>query len=294
MTTPTNDTYRQRILRVQHFIREHLDEELPLDRLARVAHFSPYHFHRIFKGLVGEGVHEYVRRVRLESAARALRRTCRSIIQIAFEAGYAAHEAFTRAFRQQFGVSPTRYRNGEELPPGKQKESDVMAAATKSRDVRIEQVPPRRVAYLRHLGPYAEVGPTYGRLLDWARRRGLMGPEAQLLSISYDDPEVTPPEKIRCDCCIAVDEQIRPEGDVGLQTVEGGEYAVIRHCGPSTEVHDTMRWLFGVWLPASGREPRNAPLYSICNDPPGTPPDRFCIDIYVPLEPVHATDPAGV
>jgi AraC family transcriptional regulator len=294
MTTPTQLTYRQRILRVQQFIREHLDEELPLDRLARVAHFSPYHFHRIFKGLVGEGVHEYVRRLRLESAARALRLTCRSIIRIAFEAGYAAHEAFTRAFRQQFGVSPTRYRNGEEPPPGKQKESEVMTAATKSRDVRIEQVPARRVAYLRHLGPYAEVGPTYRRLLDWAKRRGLMGPEAQLLSISYDDPEVTPPEKIRCDCCITVGEQVGPEGDVGVQTVEGGEYAVLRHCGPSSEVHDTMRWLFGVWLPASGREPRNAPLYSICNDPPDTPPDRFCIDIYVPLEPVRAADRAGV
>src|SRR5262245_7122707 len=105
MTTPTEQTYRQRILKVQLFIQEHLDEELSLERLARVAHFSPYHFHRIFRGLVGEGVTEHVRRLRLESAAVALKTTERSIIQVALDAGYGTHEAFTRAFRQQFGVS---------------------------------------------------------------------------------------------------------------------------------------------------------------------------------------------
>src|SRR6516162_6475678 len=99
---PSEQTYRERILKVQLFIQRHLDEELPLDRLARVAHFSPYHFHRIFKGLVGEGVSEYVRRLRLESAAIALKTSRRGVTRIAFEAGYGTHEAFTRAFHQMF------------------------------------------------------------------------------------------------------------------------------------------------------------------------------------------------
>ncbi|HEY1859983.1 MAG TPA: AraC family transcriptional regulator, partial [Gemmataceae bacterium] len=69
MTPATNRTYRHRILKIELYIQEHLDEDLALDQLARLAHFSPFHFHRIFKGLVGEGVIEYVRRLRLESAA---------------------------------------------------------------------------------------------------------------------------------------------------------------------------------------------------------------------------------
>src|SRR5262249_25834145 len=64
---PTHDTYRQRILKVQLHIQEHLDEDLSLERLARIAHFSPFHFHRIFSALAGESVHEYVRRLRLEA-----------------------------------------------------------------------------------------------------------------------------------------------------------------------------------------------------------------------------------
>jgi AraC-like DNA-binding protein len=113
MTTATEQTYRQRILRVQLFIQEHLDEELSLERLARVAHFSPYHFHRIFRALVGEGVNEHVRRLRLESAAVDLKNTGRTVLEIALDAGYGTHEAFTRAFRQMFGVSPSQYRAGQ-------------------------------------------------------------------------------------------------------------------------------------------------------------------------------------
>jgi AraC family transcriptional regulator len=283
--TPTDRTYRQRILAVQRFIQEHLDDELSLERLARVAHFSPYHFHRIFKGLVGEGVYEYVRRLRLESAAHALKTTERSVIQIALGAGYGTHEAFTRAFRQQFGVSPTQFRSGQQaLSPEKEVETMVVLAKTPA--VSVEQVPARRVAFLRHTGPYKEVGPTFDRLLSWARQRGLMRPDTLVISISYDDPEVTPPEKVRCDACVTVEEAVGPDGDVGIQTIEGGEYAVVHHRGPHAELHDVMRWVFGVWLPASGREPRHAPLYSICNDnPETTPPEQFRIDIYVPLEP---------
>src|SRR6266700_2976443 len=114
--SPTHDTYRQRILTVQLFIQGHLDEDLSLDRLARVAHFSPFHFHRIFRALGGEAVSEYVRRLRLEAAAFVLSSTDRPVTVVAFDAGYGTHEAFTRAFRQMFGVSPSQYRAGRRGP----------------------------------------------------------------------------------------------------------------------------------------------------------------------------------
>src|SRR5262245_28331800 len=150
--TPTNLTYRQRVLTVQLYIQEHLDEELPLDRLARVAHFSPFHFHRLFRALVGETVTEYVRRLRLESAAVALKNSDRTVLQVALDAGYGTHEAFTRAFRQMFGVAPTEFRAGQN-PLYIHKEPDAMTTAAPAHEVRIEEVPPRRVAFIRHVGP---------------------------------------------------------------------------------------------------------------------------------------------
>lgn len=282
--TPTDLTYRQRILQVQLHIQEHLDEELPLDRLARVAHFSPYHFHRLFRALVGETVSEYVRRLRLESAAVALKNTDKTVLEIALDAGYGTHEAFTRAFHQMFDVSPTQYRAGEQLR-FKPKESEPMPSAT-AQEVRIEDLGPRHVAFIRHVGPYMEVGPTFNRLMPWAGRKGLLGPGTTVLGVCHDDPEVTPADKIRYDCCVTVPEHVKPEGEVGVQTLAGGPYAILRHIGPYERLGESYRWLYGNWLPSSGRELRNAPVYEVYhNAPQQTPPEKLITDIHLPLEP---------
>src|SRR5262245_18660641 len=165
---PTQDTYRQRILKVQLFIQEHLDEDLALERLARVAHFSPFHFHRIFTALVGESVHEYVRRLRLERGASHLRKPHRDIPPIALDAGYQAHEAFTRAFKQMFGVSPSRFRSERrEIPQIRSLKEDDMTTTEKTREVQIRNLSPFRVAFIRKTGPYNDVGPTFERLFGW-------------------------------------------------------------------------------------------------------------------------------
>ncbi len=286
MTLSTQQTYRQRILRVQLFIQEHLAEELSLARLARVACFSSYHFHRIFKGSVGEAVNEYVRRLRLESAAVALKTTRGSILEIALDAGYGTHEAFTRAFRQMFGVSPSEFRAGHNPSSLIHKETSTMTPMTPASPVRIETVLPRRVAFIRQVGPFALAEATFGRLLAWASGCGLLHPGTLVLGICPDDPAVTPADKLRLDCCLAVDESVRPEGEIGVQTVAGGEHAVVTHRGPYSRLGDTYHWIYSVWLPTSGREPANTPPFEVYRNSPGeTPPDDLLTDVYVPLEP---------
>jgi AraC family transcriptional regulator len=281
--TPDEPNYRQRILQVQLFIQGNLDGDLSLERLARVAHFSPYHFHRIFRGLVGEGVYEYVRRLRLESAAMALKTTGRDVLQIALDAGYGAHEAFTRAFRQMFGVSPSQYRAGNQPAP-RQPEVSVMSALAAPPDVRIENQPARRVLFLRNIGPYCTAGQTFQKLMGYAFRKGLFRPGALVIGICHDDPDVTPPEKIRCDCALTVGDDVSADGEYGIQTIEGGVCAVATHRGPYEKLQDSYRWLYGTWLPSSGREPRHAPVYEVYrNNPQETKPDDLVTDIYIPL-----------
>jgi AraC family transcriptional regulator len=285
MSRATNRTYRHRILKIQIYIQEHLDEDLALDQLARLAHFSPFHFHRIFKGLVGEGVIEYVRRLRLESAAVALKTTDRAVTQVALDAGYTAHEAFTRAFRQLFGVSPSQFRAGKRQTHFTE-EVRIMTSVQQTHEVRIEAWPARRVAFLRHVGPYTSVGPTFQRLMAWAGQHGLFGPSTLVLGICWDDPEVTPPEKIRYDCCITVGESFTPDADVSVQTMENGECAVATHRGPYEKLGDLYLWLYGAWLPTSGREPRHAPPFEVYrNSPMIAAPEDLLTDIYIPLQP---------
>jgi AraC family transcriptional regulator len=284
MTHAADRTYRHRILKVQLYIQEHLDQDLALDRLAKLAHFSPFHFHRIFKGLIGEGVIEYVRRLRLESAAVALKTTDRPVLQVALDSGYGAHEAFTRAFRQLFGVSPSQFRSGNRQTRLTE-EVTIMTTTTQTHEVRIATLPPRRVAFLRHVGPYGTVGPTFQRLMAWAGQHGLFGPSTLVMGICWDDPEVTPPDKIRYDCCITVGDNFTTEGEVSIQTVEGGEYALATHRGPYEKLGALYRWLYGSWLPTSGREPRHAPPFEVYrNSPMNAAPEDLLTDICVPLK----------
>ncbi len=102
--------YDERINDVQKYVREHTDEALNRKVLAAVAGFSVPHFHRIFTAQVGENIASYVRRVRLERAGRKLRMGAVDITQVALAAGYDTHTAFSKAFKQHFGLSPSEFR----------------------------------------------------------------------------------------------------------------------------------------------------------------------------------------
>ena len=95
---------------VMRYIRRHISEPLDRETLAAVAGFSVPHFYRVFTAHVGESAISYVRRLRLERAARKLRMGAVDITEVALAAGYDTHAAFGKAFKQQFGLSPSEFR----------------------------------------------------------------------------------------------------------------------------------------------------------------------------------------
>jgi AraC family transcriptional regulator len=297
MKPETLESYTERLLKVLVHIQNHLDEELSLEELAAVAHFSPYHFHRIFRGMVGESVREHVRRLRLERAALRLKNGREPVTSLAFDTRYESHEAFTRAFTALFGVPPSVFRRNHrslqfpQVPSGVHyTPSGVPTALHLSlgggpMDVRVETLPPQRVAFMRHTGPYREVGATFGRLFAWAGQRGYLSPQTRILGLAHDDPEVTPPERLRYDACMVVDDGFAGEGEVGVQEIAGGDYAATVHQGPYHRVAETYHRLCGEWAPQSGREIRSAPTFGVfLNDPNSTPPEELRTEIYLPLE----------
>lgn len=299
MKAETMQVYRERILRVLIHIQGHLDDSLSLDDLGRIACFSPFHFHRVFTGLVGESVKGHIRRLRLERAVHSLKGTGQSVLDIALDAGYETHESFTRAFRGMFGLSPSEARRNHRSvlpvraasgvyfqPGGEAPDFNPITTGGVPMDVKIEKVDPIRVAFVRHVGPYEECGSAWQTLCSWAGRKGLFGPNSRMLGISHDDPDVTPPEKIRYDACVTVDESVQPEGDVGVQEIPGGEYAVATHKGPYVNLKETYSKICGEWAPRSGREMKVGPCFeAYLNDPERTPPEELLTDVHVPLEP---------
>lgn len=292
----TLQDYKQRILRVLVHIQGHLDEELSLEYLAGLACFSPCHFHRVFHGMVGESVMDYIRRLRLERSAIRLVRDAVPILDLALEAGYGSHEAFTRSFRAAFGVSPSQYRrtrrlrssvavpSGMHFTNGEPPASFRVKRGNASMKVQLKQLPNLRVAFVRHVGPYSDVGRAWDQLLPRLGKDGWLGPATMFIGICHDAPEVTPLAKIRYDACVTLDAIFQPIDDIGIQVISGGTYAMTTHFGPYDRLGKTYSRLLGQWLPRSGHELRPEPCFeTYLNDPQSTAPDDLVTDIYAPL-----------
>lgn len=295
MRKETQQTYKERVLRVLVYIQTHLDHALPLEELARLAHFSPHHFHRVFRGMVGEPVKEHVRRLRLERAAHRLKVSTQPVTRIAFEAGFEAHESFTRAFGTMFGQSPSEFRQAHRVPPlrpapsgvhfvpgGELEDFQTLEDTNMKIDfVKLSQI---KVAFVRHVGPYDQCVTAWEKLCAWAGPRGLLGPNMTMFGMCHDDPEVTPAEKIRYDACLIIGDGATAEGEVGMQEVAAGEYAVVRHRGPYEKLGETYAQLCGPALASAGREPAPGPsLEFYRNNPKDTAPEDLITDVHMPV-----------
>ncbi|GAA4253550.1 helix-turn-helix domain-containing protein [Azospirillum formosense] len=282
MTKPdTLLDYGRRIARVVDHIAAHPDEPLELERLAAVACFSPYHFHRIYRAMTGETVADTLRRLRLHRAAGDLVRGGDGVAQVARRAGYGSVEAFTRAFGQVYGLSPGAYRRqGRLVPPPDQPPDEER----NMHDVTIRDLPPLRVAAMAHQGPYIDIGTTFERLYAWAAGRGLVGPDTRSFALYYDDPESVPADRLRSEAALLVDGPIPEDGPVRALDIPGGRHAILIHKGPYAELERPYRWLYRDWLPASGHTPADRPcVEEYLNDCRKLPPEAWLTEIRLPL-----------
>lgn len=286
-------THYQRINHVKQHIRDHVDEPLNREVLADIAGFSVSHFHRIFTAHVGESIARYVRRVRMERAAKQLLDHSIHVTDVALESGYETHAAFGKAFKQTFGFSPSEFR---EL-------NSTAAAYTISRRIpynhkeflmepkEITTLPDMQVLYARASevmnGPAFTTAPqeAFDKLMGYLMSNNL-GPQIRhIIALYPDEPEVG--KEIRIDAGAIFADGTVPEATDGLayQTLASGKWAVFRHAGPYDNLWQTWQGIYRDWLPTSGEEPRHALCFEdYINSPDEVAPEELLTDIYVPLK----------
>ncbi|MCP3141568.1 AraC family transcriptional regulator [Pyxidicoccus xibeiensis] len=275
----TEADYQRRLLRVQQYLQEHLDAPLEPAALAHAAHFSLHHFHRIFRAQMGETVMEHVRRLRLERAARRLRAADVRLLDLALEAGYESHEAFTRAFIARFGVPPSSFR---EQPSSRVLAWQQAHPRAPAADVQLRDCPAVHVAFMRHRGSYADVGHFWERMMAWAARQGLLGSAPVLYGVCPDDPEVTEEALLRFDACVVVGDGFVADDAVGVTDIPAGTYAVGLHRGSYARLGETYLDVIGRWFPTSGYEPApDAVIEHYLNDPAWTPEEALLTEVRV-------------
>ncbi|MCP4744873.1 MAG: AraC family transcriptional regulator, partial [Desulfobacteraceae bacterium] len=240
--------YKRRICLAMDYIAGHLKDNPSLDEIAQASFFSKYHFHRLFHAIAGETVAQFTRRIKLEKAANGLIYAGhKDITTIALECGFSSSQNFAKAFRKHFSLSPSDYRRkfskigNTDSKNGNAPGVTFSYDATQSNwsinlnernhkmEISVKQMPEYHVAYVRHIGPYGPegCGKAHEKLFQWAGPRGFVN-QGTIIGVGWDNPEVTPPEKCRYDACITVPEQTKVDGEVGLQKIPSGSYAVYR------------------------------------------------------------------
>jgi len=250
-------SYERKLQKVIEFIGKHFDEKLTLDQLSNVACFSKYHFHRLFTAYTGLSLQQYIRWLRLKRAAHQLIvEQDKTIIDIAINAGFESHEAFTRAFKQSCGTSPSEFRSHmswhawEKPPYCLPKQGDMKM------DVVIKEMKTRRLAVREHRGDPRKVGESVNQLMSWAKAQSMdLKPKAgESFGFAYDDPKTTAADEFRFDLAITVPEHVKLSGCIVEKRLPAGRYAVAMHKGSRENIGDTVYSMYRDWLPTSEEE----------------------------------------
>jgi AraC family transcriptional regulator len=277
----SQEDYSSRLNRVLDYVYAHLEDDLSFDRLAEVACLSPYHWSRIYSAMRGETIAATVRRLRLQRAADRLSNSDLDIGAVATRAGYGSADTFGRAFRDAFGVSPAAYRRS-----GSHAAFKAAKAASDARafPVTVEALPERRCAGVEHTGSYMEIDHAMGRLFSELVARQALPAQPAMIGVFFDDPDLGPEEKLRSRACLPVTDSVTIDAPLVETVLRGGSYAKLSYTGPYADMRGAYRWFLGVWLPASGHEPDDAPVFeAYLNDPREVPQTELRTDIHLPL-----------
>ncbi len=286
--------WHRAIERVVAHLQQVVERNAPLpdlDALAAIAHFSPWHFHRVYRALTGETVGRTVARLRLLRALRLLADSDAPVTRIAMEVGYETPQALARALRSAIDASASELRAQPALlrqhqlalaqPPAGE------GADAPPLQLRIETVAPFEVVTLRRRGAFEELDAGFGELFGWAAQNDLLDDASLLLGVPLDDHRESPPQALEFDCAMAFSRQVQPPAPFALRTLGGGAHAVLRHVGPYELLEDALDRLLDA-LAGSGHTLREAPVYYLfLDDPEQVPAAMLRADLHVPVAPAR-------
>ncbi|THB68183.1 MAG: AraC family transcriptional regulator [Gammaproteobacteria bacterium] len=286
MKHSTEVVYTERVMQAQNFIKENIDRDIFLDEVADIVAMSPYHFHRVFKEFAGEAVKEHIRRLRLEKAAEKLITTKMPLKQIAQHIRYHTVEAFSRAFKNQYDLSPGAYRK-------KNKQNYESSDTYKVEDINIQQLQPENVAYVKKNGGYNGTLKSLHEILRFVRRHGIESTPTECFSMFDFPSNATSGEKLTASTknishqlCLKTSNYVvvTENAEITTKRCGGGLFAVYTDRSGSKNRNKTIAWLVEEWLPQCGYKMDNR-MWRIkyhCSN--GKLPSEDVVDICIPLK----------
>lgn len=294
--SPTMADYLRRVNIVTAYIESHISESIDVQFLASLSGLSMFHFHRIMKAMLGENIGAFIKRRRIEMAAELLRYTDRPIADISAVVGYDVPSSLTKAFRECYGVSPSDYRNNPTINIVKEPKINPLMQLKE----RVELLNERPIIYVRRQGAYDSIDydKAWGSL--WAYLEEVyaedikvnpdfliqmcISGDLQYVGIYHNDPNITDPDKLLSDICIATPKALSPKGEIGVKNIAGGKYAIYTYKGSYEHLHIAYDTIFGKLIQEKGYVLDERPAFeAYLNDPKMVKPEELLTEIYVPI-----------
>ena len=286
MSQSAKTNYAKRINQVIDYIYEHLEDDLSVARLSKVANFSKFHFHRQFSNYTGITVFKLVQLIRLrKSAYQLLFNAQESILSIALTAKFESAEAFSRAFKKAFSQTPSQFRKHPLQQPWLIKFQIPPYQGKHNMNVSLIEFKSTKVAALEHRKSPKKIDETIDEFIQWRKQFGYSPSNSKAFGIVYDDPDNVLPEDFRFDLCGEISSPVE-KNTVGVieKIIPKGRCAILRHHGSLENIGDTVRYLYSKWLPNSGETLRDFPCFfhyiKLASE---VPENEQITDVYLPL-----------
>ncbi|MGB5817955.1 MAG: AraC family transcriptional regulator [Saonia sp.] len=296
--------YIRRINWALKFIDDNLDSELSLETVSKIALYSPFHFHRIFKAVIGETLNSYIIRRRIEKTASVLmHKKETNITELSLQYGFNSNSSFTRAFKKFYGVSPSEFK--KQNPSRFSKISKVQSKNGQENQIfekyicnidnhlnwikmnakiEIKEMPKLNLAGITHLGTNG-IENAFERLTKWANTKGLLQhPETKMARVFYDSFKITAPDKVRMSICLLTNEPLEVGGEINRVTIHKGKCIVGSFEITPNDFEKSWSGLF-IWMNENGYKKREENPFEIYhNDFRKHPENKFIVDLYIPIE----------
>ncbi len=301
MQTEINETKREYIKRINHvldFIEKNLDINLSLEQLSKKAHYSSYHFHRVFSTIIGENLNQYISRKRIERIASILLiGTNKPIKELAYNYGFNNESSFSRAFKKYYGISPTRFTTERKnilskigIEPFTTEKyicsiDNIKKWIEMNAQITVKELQEIKLAGIMHIGEFDKIGNMYQRLIEWGNKKEMLSlSDFKAITIYHDNPNITQISKVRYSACITINKEFKTEGEIRPLTIQRGNYVIGNF---EIEAKDFPKaWeSMCIWVLDNNYRFRDGDYFEVyLNDHKTHPEQKFIVDICVPIE----------
>ncbi len=281
----------ERYKKLLTFIDENFKDDINIEKVEAICHYSYRNINRIFEALHHETIGKYIKRLRLEKAAQYLKYSEMGISDISYEVGFEERAAFSKAFKKRYGCSPSAFRIGSDSLREMTRLSLLEEAGTNRQKLQfeIEYLPDFEYIFLEYRGNYENftaIEETGNQLYNYVKDKGLLSDRSIFMTEIVDDSEISDSIHLRYNVGFVLEQPLKfePAGLFRIKKHERQKYAKFIHKGTYQSCVDFYQKIYALWILDVGLELKDLPtLEYYPNYDENSLQQEVLTEIYIPV-----------